>query len=305
MRSQPGANKKQPFDALRLIWFDYPGEWFEQDTSGPSEARHKAETFENLLRSDVAFLLVDGERLLHHAGEEEKYLKSLFHNFRTGLMALERELVTDEGPIDRFPRIWILALTKSDLMDDVDVYDFRDLVIGKAADDLEELRKQIAAFVGDGDALSVGEDFLLLSSAKFEPDKIDVDQRVGVDLILPLAAILPFERHVWWASKKLLPGRFAADTLARASTLADALLGETTRFPVFINKNKKLNKLSLLLNFVKPEHIQKALDLVGEKLEEANERALANHDYLFATVTGFKIALETAEKNRVLLRSRR
>lgn len=303
--ADPKAKKRQPFDALRLSWFDYPGEWFEQDTAEHTEAQYKADTFANLLRSDIAFLLVDGQRLRDHAGEEARYLKSLFHNYRTGLLALQHRLTGTGEPLDRFPRIWILALTKTDLIDDLDVYGFRDLVIESAADDLEELRKQIGIFVGDTDALSVGEDFLLLSSAQFEPDRIEVDRRVGVDLILPLAAILPFERHVWWAQKKLLPGRIAQDLLTRADTLAHALLEGQRRLPMIITKSAKLNKFTLLLGLVRPEHIQAALDLAGRRLEDANARALADHDHLLATLTGFKLALERAEAGGVLLRSRR
>lgn len=57
--------------------------------------------------------------------------------------------------------------------------------------------------------LSVGEDFLLLSSAKFTPERIEVTKRVGLNLILPIAATLPFERHLRWAKMRKLPGDVA------------------------------------------------------------------------------------------------
>lgn len=68
------ASKAQPFHALRLVWHDYPGDWFEQGASG-EEARRRVDTFRSLLGSDVALLLVDGQRLLDHAGDEERYLR--------------------------------------------------------------------------------------------------------------------------------------------------------------------------------------------------------------------------------------
>jgi hypothetical protein len=37
------------------------------------------------MKSDVALVLVDGQKLLDYAGEEEKYLKSLFWAFATAL----------------------------------------------------------------------------------------------------------------------------------------------------------------------------------------------------------------------------
>ena len=211
--------KARPFDALRLVWHDYPGEWFEQDVSGPEEAQRRVDTFRSLLGSDVALLLVDGQRLLDNAGEEERYLKSLLANFRNGLLSLKDDLLEDGKPLVEFPRIWIMALSKADLLPDLDVFEFRDLVIEKACDDIDELRKVLAGLVEASDALSVGEDFVLLSSAKFEPGKIEVTERIGLDLILPMAAMLPFERHVRWARGDAAPGKVARESAGRRRRL--------------------------------------------------------------------------------------
>src|SRR3954467_130559 len=43
------ASRARPFDALRLIWHDYPGEWFEQDVSTPEEEQRRVDTFRSLL----------------------------------------------------------------------------------------------------------------------------------------------------------------------------------------------------------------------------------------------------------------
>ncbi|MEA5153527.1 TRAFAC clade GTPase domain-containing protein [Raineyella sp.] len=99
----PRPSHAKPFDGLRLIWHDYPGEWFEQDVSGPEEAQRRVETFRSLLISDVALLLVDGQRLLDNAGQEEAYLKSLFTSFKNGLLLLKDELLTDGKPLVEFP----------------------------------------------------------------------------------------------------------------------------------------------------------------------------------------------------------
>src|SRR4051812_25852632 len=66
------ADSPKPFAALRLVWHDYPGEWFEQDVSGEGPA--EGGDVQVSAGSDVAFLLVDGQRLLDNAGEEERYL---------------------------------------------------------------------------------------------------------------------------------------------------------------------------------------------------------------------------------------
>jgi hypothetical protein len=50
--------------------------------------------------------------------------------------------------------------------------------------------------------LSVGEDFVRFSSAQFAPGKIEVAKRLGVDVILPMSAMLPLERHLKWSKLK-------------------------------------------------------------------------------------------------------
>ncbi|MGK5113800.1 MULTISPECIES: TRAFAC clade GTPase domain-containing protein [unclassified Geodermatophilus] len=289
------AMRTRPFDALRLVWHDYPGEWFEQDVSGSEEARRRVDTFRSLLGSDVALLLVDGQRLVDNSGEEERYLKSLLANFRNGLLSLRDDLLTDGKPLVEFPRIWIMGLSKSDLLPDLDVFAFRDLLIEKAWDDMDELRKVLAGLVEAGDALSVGEDFLLLSSAKFDADRIEVTERVGLEMILPLAAMLPFERHVRWAQAKQIPGKVIESLLRGAGPLAAALVG---------SKSKLLGPVGQLLNIV-GSSVTEAAELTGDRLREINSEALATHDHLRATLTRFAMDLNKGEEEHILLRSLR
>lgn len=284
----------RPFDALRLVWHDYPGEWFEQDVSGPEEARRRIDTFRSLMRSDVAILLIDGQRLLDHAGEEERYLKLLFSNFRNVLLTLKNDLLDGGTPRVEFPRIWILALSKADVLPGFDVFKFRDLLIEKAVDDLNELRQVLGGIVQDSEALSVGEDFVILSSAKFEVGRIEVAKRVGLDLILPLAAILPFERHVRWAKRKRLPAKVAENLLDGAGVLAAALVGARVKKPGLVG---------MALKLMGTDTVAEAARLAGEKLRAVNATAMAKQDFVSATLTSFQINLNDAEEQQILLRS--
>jgi energy-coupling factor transporter ATP-binding protein EcfA2 len=289
----PKTAKSQPFDALRLVWHDYPGDWFEQGVSGEEEAQRRVDTFRSLLGSDVALLLVDGQRLVDHAGEEDRYLKSLFSNFSNGLIALKKDLLEDGTPLVQFPRIWIMALSKADLLPDMDVFKFRDLLDLKAADDLNELRKVLAGFVQNPNAMSVAEDYLLLSSAKFEPGRIEVTKRVGLDLVLPVAAILPLERHAKWAKLQQLPAKVAESIVSGgAKLLAAALIGKTKHGP-----------LGVILALLSPDIVNEAAQMAGDKLREVNEQALAKHNYVTATLTRFQMDLDKGEEEQVLLRS--
>ena len=293
--ADPKAGKARPFDALRLVWHDYPGEWFEQDVSGSEEARRRIDMFRSLLGSDVALLLVDAQRLLDNSGEEERYLRSLLANFRNGLLSLKDELLEDGKPLVEFPRIWIMALSKSDLLPELDVFTFRDLLIEKACDDIDELRKVLAGLVEASDALSVGEDFLLLSSAKFDAGRIEVTERVGVEMILPLAAMLPLERHVRWAQARHMPGKVAENLLRGVEPLAEVLVGRVGKLP---------GPLGRLLKTVGPG-VGLAAKLAGDKLREINSEALAKRDHLTATLTRFRLDLDKGEEEQILLRSPR
>ncbi len=286
--------KARPFDALRLVWHDYPGEWFEQEPSGAEEAQRRIDTFKDLLGSDVALLLVDGQRLLDNAGEEERYLKSLFVDFRNGLLRLKDGLLTDGKLVD-FPRIWILALSKADLLPGMDVFRFRDLVINKACDEIDDLRNVIGDLVEGRDVLSVGEDFMLLSSARFAPGRIDVTKRIGVELILPVAAILPFERHLHWKKIMQIPGKVAENILAGTEKLAAALVRhKASGLP---------GPLGALANLVGPDVVSDAIKLVGDQLRKVNSEALTRQENLSATLTGYRMDLDRGESERVLLRS--
>lgn len=295
--------KAKPFDTLRLVWHDYPGEWFEQDVSGPEEAQRRVETFQALLSSHVALLLVDGQKLLDNAGEEERYLKSLLGNFRNSLLLLKDDLLEDGKPLVTFPRIWVIALSKADLLPDLDVHDFKELVIEKVGDDIVELRAVLGGLMESDSALSVGEDFVLISSAKFTADKIEVTQRVGIDLILPMAAVLPFVRHVRWAQTEKVSKKVALELMGAAEVLASAL-GAATGFAALLmgKKSKVAGAVGLALSRLAPS-LEDAVKSASAKLEAADAAAATKQQHLAATLEGFKEDLDAGEEKAILVRS--
>lgn len=294
--------KGTAYDALRLVWHDYPGEWFEQDVSGPEEAQRRVDTFRALLGSDVALLLVDGQRLLENAGEEERYLKSLLTNYRSQLLLLKDDLLVDGKPLVRFPRIWIMALSKSDLLPTLKVSEFRDLLLEKVGGDINELRETISGMVEGSDALSVSEDFVRLSSATFGAEKIEVTKRVGLTLILPLAAVLPFERHLRWAQIMKVPRKVALELMVVVEELAVAVgVVGLIAAKLIGSKNKALGAAGVLLSRFGPD----AAKLVKNKLVQANSNALTKENNLTATLAEFRNDLEKGQSEEILLTSDR
>lgn len=307
LRGGGESAKKRPFDVLRLAWHDYPGEWFDQHPSSEAESNRRTDTFRSLLRSDIALLLIDGQKLVDHRGEEERYLKSVLGNYRQGLLRLKDELLAESGRLVEFPRIWILALSKADLLPDIDVDAFRDLVILKALDDVERLGSTIEELIETPDALSIGEDFMLLSAAKFElgpgsqdPVEIDLSRRVGVDLVLPVASLLPLERRVQWQEKMTVPLN-VLDSLADGAELIAAGLigGKYAKVEKLLARMPKSGKAAMIASKALPM-MATAVHLAGPKLKEMNQQARAQHDYLRATLTQFKQDLEQGAAEKVI-----
>ena len=208
---QVDAQSLRPDETLRIKWHDYPGEWFEQGVSGAEEAKRRVDAFRSLLGSQVGLILVDAQRLIDNAGDEERYLKSLFGNFRNALKSLKSDILPNGKRLTRFPRIWVIALSKADLLPDMQVSEFRDLLIEKGRDEITALRDVLSEFCNFKKAFSLGEDFVLLSSAKFETTKIRVDENLGLNLLLPITAALPLERQVRWIQQKIYAKKMVGD----------------------------------------------------------------------------------------------
>ncbi|WP_216695997.1 TRAFAC clade GTPase domain-containing protein [Dietzia psychralcaliphila] len=299
---------KRPFDELRLMWHDYPGEWFTTDPEGDEEQARRLETWGNLLKSDVALILVDGQKLLDFRGEEERYLTSLFANYRQNILLAKDHLLAKNGPLVEFPRIWILALSKSDLHPGWTVENFRDLLIRKSAGEMNSLRETIASLLDTPKALSLGEDFLLLSSAKFqmkpggyEPSEIDLTQRVGVDLVLPLASILPLERRVQWQQQFDIPLKVVDSLADGADVIAAALLGLKFKTVEKVLKGVVRSNRAAGVFIQLAPILSTAVAAAGPKLKEIHDEARAKHDHLRAMLTQFKLDLEQAVTDNVAL----
>jgi len=295
------AVRSRPFDGLRLVWHDYPGEWFEEEPGSETEAERRVETFRSLLRSDVALVLVDGQKLLDHAGEEEKYLKSLFWGLRDGILRLKDDLLDDGEPLTEFPRIWIVALSKADLHPALDVHGFRDLVVEKSAGAVASLQEVLEQMVQASEALSLGEDYLLLSSARFAPEHIEVTERVGLDLLLPVACLLPLERVAQWSQRYDIPRKMLRHLADNADTLVAALVGAKTLGPVL----RKVPKVGPLLESLALPALAAAAQLSAAKVQEINAEALASKDHLTAVMTQFRLDLDQGVQDGLLLKSLR
>ncbi len=206
-------------DAGHITWHDYPGEWWTETRTG-EEGERKTDAFRDLLSSDLALFLVDGQQLREHP---DRYIPRLFKSFRDELDRVGSAVTEAGKKLSSFPRVWLVCLSKADLFPDRDVEWFRKEVLKQACDEIKMLRDQIASLVTKPECVTLGEEFLLLSSAKFDPStgKIsDPKQTIGIDLLSPLAVTLPLRwAKAWTNAEKGAKGV--------AAVMAEGLRGAT------------------------------------------------------------------------------
>lgn len=206
--NDPDSDKAPAPKEMSLVWHDYPGEWLETTPETPEEKQRQKDTIASLMGSDVALLLIDASRLTTDPDTQARYLKSVLGNYRETIQRMRQDLLPNSKLLVNFPRIWVLTLSKADLLPDITASDFADLVVLHAGDEINQLREDIGQLVKGG-AISIGEDFLRLSSAQFDPDAIDTAKTIGLDTIVPLTMLLPIGHFARWEERKILPVRKA------------------------------------------------------------------------------------------------
>jgi hypothetical protein len=157
----------------------------------------------------------------------------------------------------------------------------------------------LAEFVVSSGAMSVGQDFMVLSSAKSGTNKIEVTKRVGLDLLLPVAAILPLEKFVMWAEAEKIGGKAAEGLLDQAGPLAAVLIGKAAA-------GKLPGVVGVVARFVVaalgPDALSEAAKTSGDKMRELHQKAKAKQDNVTAVLTGFKLDLDHGEEGKILHR---
>ena len=301
----PKSKKAPTPKQVSLVWHDYPGEWLEETPGTAEEKQRQKDTIATLMGSDVALLLIDASRLTTDPDTQARYLKSVLGNYRESIQRMRTDLVPDGKLLVDFPRIWVLTLSKADLIPDLTASQFADLVTLHAADEVNQLRSDIGQLVKGG-AVALGEDFLRLSSAQFSPDRIDTDTTIGLDTIVPLTLLLPISHFARWEERKIVPARKAHQTLAKFTELTGkhgpkALAGKALANPLL----KKFPGIEHISSVAKMAAFISAAALLGsDQLKRLEENAKAKHEYLQAALLNFEATLVQAEEQGVLVRRR-
>ncbi len=271
-------------DAGRLVWHDYPGEWWTETKSG-DEADRKNTAFRDLLGSDLAILLVDGVK---YRDQGKNYLTHLLKSFRDEIERLRSKYLEAHLPLSSFPRVWLIALSKADALPGKTVEWFRDEVIKNANDEINALRDTLKSLVARPDCLALGEDFLLLSSAQFDDTAskvVDASKRLGVDVISPLSVTAPLQWARRWSQVEKHGERVTVLTL-------EGLRGVTTAWMRWI---PFIGGFFDLLD----ESAKQGID----GLKKAQETAVAKGENIDAVLAAFIARLKESKDKLVYLSS--
>ena len=165
--------------SFKIVWYDYPGRWWENTPSDAEEKQVRRKAFEDLLQCHIGILLVDGERLNN---DGISYVNCLLDQFKNEIRNIRDALASDGKPITDFPKQWIIALSKADILpESKTAEDICKTIVSDGSEQLEGLAKVI-------DSKDFGCQYLLISSVKGKDNKvINAHQYIGIQLIAPIA----------------------------------------------------------------------------------------------------------------------
>ena len=247
-----------PKPGLRIVWYDYPGEWWVDTPKDQSEKQHRSEAFAKLLKSQVGVLLIDA---MQYQTDGLPYIRKLFDQFKNEARRIRDEFAPSGRSIDTFPGQWILAISKADLLpqDKTAEAVCKEIVSG-AADQLAGVAKAV-------NSQSFGHQFLLLSAVRGDGTRVvDAHQYVGLQLVAPIALISVLSELADKAGKGSGFGflRAIVEKLAAAVDLIDKL-------DDFLPKKYQiLTELLKLLGL--KEGLHKGADYFREKQASAAKR---------------------------------
>lgn len=178
-----GRARKSPI--LSLQWSDYPGEYLwergrhstKQLLSKDSEARAAFEAMDRVCRSDVALLLIDGERLMERG---DAYVRELVDTVHSGFRWYWNDAAPALGLTPHAPATWIIGLSKADLLGPAYTARSFSMAVTAAAG------PALSAFGREFGPSSIGKRFIRLSAAEQQEGVPDPEKTIGLDWLLPL-----------------------------------------------------------------------------------------------------------------------
>jgi hypothetical protein len=166
---------------FRVVWYDYPGGWWERTPKDDSEKAARRDSLAKLLTSHVGILLVDGKK---YVSEGLPYVRQLLDQFKNEARRISDEFAASGAPLESLPTQWIIALSKADLLPpETTAGTVCKEIVSGAADQLAGVAKAV-------NSKTFGSQYLLLSAVRGDGGQVlDAHQFIGLQLVAPLALI--------------------------------------------------------------------------------------------------------------------
>jgi hypothetical protein len=275
-----------PTPSLDVVWYDYPGGWWETAPSDEAERDARRQALERLLDSHAAILLVDTERYL---AEGLTYVRSLLDQFRAEIRRIVNEL-SALGKAPDFPEQWLIAFSKADLLPArTTALTLAQELREGAADQLLGIQKAV------GGESTFGLEFLLLSAVRGDGRRVlDAHQSLGLTAIAPLVLLGALSR----VAEKTGRGKVWG-TLATALDLMRGLTEAIDKLDDFLP-----GKYRVLTVLIKALRTKEGLTVSAEKLRERQRAAAKRGKALDAAAYALRAELSSPDTERAYFKTR-
>jgi hypothetical protein len=275
-----------PTPSLDVVWYDYPGGWWETAPGDEAERDARRRALERLLDSHAALLLIDSERYL---AEGLTYVRTLLDQFRAEIRRIVNELSALGKPPD-FPTQWLIAFSKADLLPErTTALTLAEELRAGAADQLSGVQKAVGA------DSSFGEEFLLLSAVRGDGQRVlDAHHSLGLTAIAPLVLLGALSR----VAEKTGRGRVWG-TLATTLDLMRGLTEAIDKLDDFLPV--KYRVLTVLIKALKTKE---GLSVSAEKLRQRQKTAAHRGKALDAAAYALRAELASRDTERAYFKTR-
>ena len=275
-----------PTPSLDVVWYDYPGGWWESAPSDEAERDTRRQALERLLDSHAAILLIDSERYLK---EGLTYVRSLFDQFRAEIRRIVNEL-SALGKAPDFPQQWLIAFSKADLLPArTTALTLAQELREGAADQLLGIQKAV------GGESTFGLEFLLLSAVRGDGRRVlDAHQSLGLTAIAPLVLLGALSRVAEKTGRGKVWGTLAT-TLDLMRGLTEAIDKLDDILP---------GKYRVLTVLIKALRTKEGLTISAERLRERQRAAAKRGKALDAAAYALRAELASADTERAYFKTR-
>jgi hypothetical protein len=275
-----------PSPSLDVVWYDYPGGWWETSPSDEAERDARRQALERLLDSHSAILLIDSERYL---ADGMTYVRTLLDQFRAEIRRIVNEL-SALGKAPDFPEQWLIAFSKADLLSEhATALTLSQELRDGAADQLLGVQKAV------GQSSSFGREFLLLSAVRGDGRRVlDAHQTLGLTTIAPLVLLGALSRVAEKTGRGLIWG-----TLATTLDVMRGLTEAIDKLDDFLPA--KYRVLTVLLKALRTKE---GLSVSAEKLRERQKAAAHRGKALDAAAYALRAELGRPDTERAYFKTR-